>query len=245
VQAEFDIQEAYYFARRAQAVYDEKPTIYDPVTDTAVMIRETAKRIEIGFPGTRNFRDVMKDLEVLRSARLIGGVVCGVHHGFDLAWNGVRDAVMDSLSRMEAGKPVAGFGHSKAGAVATRCLPDISKLTGRPIDSCYTFGEPRGGDANYALMCDVLFGDRHWRVEDGDDAICRLPGWFAGNRHSGHCVLLNANRPQYKIDPNLWFKITSDALEVWKAKFTGNVMVLAEDHHVDKYVERFRRLTIN
>lgn len=240
----FDINLAYRYALLSQAAYTAVPTIYDRATDTSVIITETELVVEIGFPGTHDFADVLKDLEVLRTDEIIEGVHVGVHSGFEKAWVGIMRDVIAKLDTIPSYKPVYTYGHSKGGGEATRCAVDVLKFTDHKVAGVYTYGEPRGGNHDYAQMCDVLFGPKHWRIEDGDDAICRLPGWLAGNRHSGHCVLLNANNPSYKIDPNNWFKICSDMLEIWEARWKGNLLVLGEDHHVGKYVARLKRIMV-
>lgn len=238
----FDPAIALQYAIKSQAVYTDKPTSYNKATDTAVLITENETSIDIGFPGTRDFADVWKDLKAYRVPRLVGGIACMVHAGFDCAWESVQADVLDCLAGMPKDKPLRGYGHSKGGALITRSIANILQASDRKLDFVYTYGEPRGGDSDYALANDVLFGPRHFRVEDGDDAICRLPGWLAGNRHCGHCVLLSAASATYTIDKGFWFKAASDVVEIWQARWKGNILVLGEDHHIGKYVDRLRIL---
>lgn len=243
---EFDLGNALTFALLSQAAYLATADIYCQATDTAVVFTETDTDLMIGFPGTRDLADVLKDAEVWRTPRRAGAVRYEVHAGFGTAYDSVAIEVfqrMTSASSVTKRKWV--YGHSKGGALATLCAAHL-RTTDVPVAGVYTFGEPRSGDRAWADYCDSQFGEVHFRVEDELDSVTRLPGWIAGNRHSGQDVFIyNAfGGPQIDMNPVLWFKALTDAWMVWRAKSQGvaGIADLVRDHHIGTYIARLQAL---
>lgn len=243
---QFDLGNALELALASQAAYTATPTIYCTRTDTAVIIDERPDHVVVSFPGTRNFADVLKDLQCFREGRMLNDEIVCVHRGFCMAFESIQDELRLALSTSYSFKPKPIFvtGHSKGGALAARAGAYLW-AAGLPVTGVYTYGEPRGGNAAYASWCDTRIRDLHYRVEDEADCITRLPGWFAGNRHSGHSVFINSIGG-YVMDASLWIKAVSDAWEIYQARRNGPAALLAlgDDHHIGNYIRRLRTLNL-
>lgn len=241
----FSLANALTLALASQAAYIATPTIYNAETDTAVVIDEHPDHTVLTMPGTRNFRDVWMDLQCGRVPRQFGHFEFGVHAGFIKSLVSVLDDTCQALARINSfqAKPLYLGGHSAGGGRVVLLACELFNR-GIPFDGIYTYGQPRVVDAEGAKYCENAFGEIHFRLEDGADAITRMPGYFMGNRHSGHCEFMNSVGG-CEEDPTIWLKALSDAWEIWRAKQRGPLAILAlgDDHHVGNYVRRL--ITLN
>lgn len=160
-------------AASLQAYRLDGSTIYDPATDTHVVIVPTGTAAPggggahafIAFAGTNSLKDVRTDLTVA-DAPLPAGFFRDpprhaprVHAGFLRAYLSVRERVQAvAAERAAAGQRVVFCGHSLGGALATLAALDFAG--GRAHEAaCVTFGSPQVGDALLAAAFDAAVPD--------------------------------------------------------------------------------------
>jgi hypothetical protein len=155
---------------------------------------------------------------------------------------------LKSLSSKISGHGSALFltGHSKGAAVARRCALALLEKN-FPVAGLITFGEPRGGDARYAAICDRALADRTLRITNAADPVPWMPAWLAGNRHCGSEAWLPPNPqspirdPQLVFGPRLWCQLLLNSAEIFRAWQLKDLAPLA-DHHIDNYLRRIDAL---
>eukprot|EP00767_Chilomastix_cuspidata_P000028 gnl/Chilomastix_cuspidata/1006.p1 GENE.gnl/Chilomastix_cuspidata/1006~~gnl/Chilomastix_cuspidata/1006.p1 ORF type:complete len:495 (+),score=188.27 gnl/Chilomastix_cuspidata/1006:1968-3452(+) len=76
-------------------------------------------------------------------------------------------------------------GHGLGGAVAQLCALDFASLYGADDVCCYTFGQPRVGNARAAEFF-LHFGGQLFRVTNATDRIVHMPTQTAGFFHPKH-----------------------------------------------------------
>ncbi len=171
-----------------------------------------------------------------------------------------RQKVSDNSTRDSSPSALFLTGHSKGAAVARRCALALLE-NNIPVAGLITFGEPRGGDARYARICDAHLGggasvlaSRSLRITNAADPVPWLPAWLAGNRHAGvegwlpSCsgVSMSADggrRPplQLVFGPRLWWQLLLNSFEIFRAWQLRDLAPLA-DHHIDHYLARINVL---
>lgn len=239
----FDLATACQCVALAQRAY-ESPNL---TTDLAhVLVEEDANYLNIACRGTASIRDFISDADFVR-VPLFEGSPVSVHRGCRRAVNSVLSHLEDKVSA--APKPVRFTGHSLGGMMATQ-LARCFVARGIPVASVYTYGEPRGGNAAYAALCDQLFGINHHRVVHEEDIVSRIPGYFIGYRHSGHEDFLpslpDGSVSKIWFDPSELEKFLSDCTGMYRAwKATRNIWALDDlltCHHLDGYVKALNQL---
>jgi triacylglycerol lipase len=140
----------------------------------------------LSFRGTevKQKSDVLADLEAGKNFEidLIRGCAVGkVHHGFkqelEKIWPDIQVALKNNPGNLYV------TGHSLGAAMATIAA---GRLQSRVI-SLVTFGSPRVGTQEFVDYLQV----NHYRVQNNNDAVTKVPFWLMGFRHHGECVYLN------------------------------------------------------
>ena len=107
-----------------------------------------------------------------------------VHYGFTEAYASVRDAVLKA-AKDTPHKKVVCVGHSLGGALATLAAMDIRlNVPGKEV-SCYTFGSPKVGDANFAAHYNQCV-PQTTRVVNASDLVPNIPPF--GYEHVGQLL---------------------------------------------------------
>jgi len=214
------------------------------------------------FRGTeKNGRDIRTDLR----ARLYNTTDGQVHLGFLNAYEGVREAVQQAISRFPD-KPAYITGHSLGGALATVATRDLEPY--HRVAACYTFGSPRVGNSDWSdgLKTPV------YRVVNRADGVPLVPGsmlliwiltpltwlpftgWitnhgYVGYQHAGDLRLLDGpdEAPRLKIGTAAvmarLYRLTVG--RIWDAiRFMspGILLTLFKDHAVAGYTDRLHRI---
>ena len=134
----------------------------------------------LSFRGTevKQKSDVLADLEAGKNLEASGGKV---HHGFkhelDKLWPSITTALDANPGMLYV------TGHSLGAAMATIAA---SRIQDRVI-ALVTFGSPRAGNAEFINSLNVT----HYRVQNNNDAVTKVPFWIMGFRHHGELVYLN------------------------------------------------------
>lgn len=196
------------------------PTFTDGESQESVCIQAVDDILVIAYPGTEDFRDVLRDIEVDRIAANILANPCSVHRGFDASFNATLSQVV-AMATEHRDKKIFVTGHSKGAAVAKRCALALIQRN-IPVFSVITFGEPRGGDARYAEIYHSALGERTLRITNAADLVPWMPAWSWpwSNRHCGTEGYLPPGENQIVDGPRLAWKLARNCGEIyrgWKA----------------------------
>lgn len=239
----FNLETAYRCAALSQRAY-EAPNLTTPMAH--VLVEEDADYLNIACRGTASIRDLITDADFVRVPMFVGALAT-VHRGCQRAVESVISSLI--IKAIGVNKPVRLMGHSLGGMMCPRIASHF--LSNQiAVADIYTFGEPRGGNAAFAALCDAQFGTKHHRVIHQEDIVCRIPGYLIGYRHSGHVDFIPSLGEGYKpaiwFDPGLEMRILSDITGIWRAwRAKRNILVLDDllaCHHVDSYVSALANL---
>ncbi|KAM5344829.1 hypothetical protein ACJ41O_010691 [Fusarium nematophilum] len=148
-------------------------------------VSSDAARKEIVFSvrGSSNIRNWLTNLDFDQSDCSLTSN-CGVHTGFQNAWNEIASATKDAVAKARKANPsfkVVATGHSLGGAVATLGAANL-RAAGVPVD-IYTYGAPRLGNSALSAFISSQAGSE-FRVTHGSDPVPRLPPLVFGYRHT-------------------------------------------------------------
>jgi hypothetical protein len=232
----FDMANAACLIEFAAAAYARTTpgarTIENASTDTRAVFSVNGDDLIVAFRGTRSLANFVTDVEC-RQVRLHLDSEAKVHVGFFVAYEGIREALTETLTGLLSEHPdrrVWFTGHSLGGALAKlAALHFTSTLT-----SVYTFGAPRVGNGAFRDLYNSQLLARTFRVVHADDVVPRVPWLLGSYRHSGHEVFF----PGGKVNPSLWQKLPSGLIALARELSQGKIALLA-DHHVATYRRLF------
>ena len=243
--------------------------IRDTGTDTVVFAAQGSEDVVVCFRGTADLRNWLTDLDCRRvglgQAPWITGI--RVHEGFQKALASVWEELAELISSMAGGTRRVWFtGHSLGGALAMLAAGRVSGqwqgsgqwpvVSGQPEISaeptgltnhwplstnhyCYTFGQPRVGNAAWGRWYDARLRGRTFRVIHADDVVARVPWLWRAYRHCGTEVFYPAGARNGHgaclVDAPWWRKAPSDVAGFWQEWRQGRMALLA-DHRVETYV---------
>ncbi|KAF4453031.1 putative triacylglycerol lipase precursor [Fusarium austroafricanum] len=160
------------------------------------------KEIVVSIRGSSNIRNWLTNLDFGQSdCSLVSG--CGVHTGFQNAWNEISKQATDAVSKARKANPsfkVISTGHSLGGAVAALAGANL-RVGGTPVD-IYTYGAPRVGNAQLSAFISGQAGGEY-RITHDDDPVPRLPPLIFGYRHTSPEFWLaggSGSKTDYTID---------------------------------------------
>ena len=185
----------------------------------------------IAFRGTepKQMSDVKADLNALQTKGFLnkGDVHSGFRGEVDKVWDTLKPLVLQKGSTT-----VYVTGHSLGGAMATICSKRLQDI--KPNVVLYTYGSPRVGDRRWVKTLQVP----HYRYQNNNDVVCRVPFWIMGYRHHGTNVYLNYKGNAVKLR---WWRRCIDSmrgrLRAWsKLQFFDGVY----DHDITTYAKRLK-----
>ena len=129
-------------------------------------------------------------------------------------------------------------GHSLGGAMATICAKRLSEELDA-VCCLYTFGSPRVGNKKWCKSLQVP----HYRFQNNNDIVCRMPLWIMGYRHHGKNMYINYKG---KIVKYRWWRRMIDNLR-------GRLRALTKfqlfdgiyDHDITKYAKRVNNVVLD
>lgn len=209
---------------------DPDGTIHNGSSTAHVLIQPLENCILVCARGSEDAEDWLTDGRF----NLIPTIYGQAHCGF---WNSV-DSIFSTLVT-ELAKfpplPVVVVGHSLGGASAriiARRLCDINPIP--VLAALITFGEPRGGDSDFAASCDKVLKSIHCRWVNALDIVPRVPCRFMGYAHSGQEAFLGSRSGKVELNPSVWELLTSDVARTWEGIRAKQVQQLT-DHHAPAY----------
>jgi len=239
----FDAENARLLCQASAAAYSSN-TIADVATDTALSIIHCPLSFDtiVAFRGTADLRNWLTDLD----CELVPVLNFRVHRGFYEAMQAVEADLDASLGGAQKTRLWV-TGHSLGGALA-KLWALWAAARGHDVAGVYTFGQPRVGDASFALLYDSVLRARSFRVVHADDIVPRVPWMLSRYRHAGHEVFYSAEgRMQSAEIPALnsplidchWpTKLLYDLPALARSLAHGKLAFL-DDHHISHYLDLF------
>ena len=103
-----------------------------------------------------------------------------------------------------------------------------------PYTSVYTYGEPRALGRDASRIYNLEGGRRHYRFQNNEDIVTRVPARLMGYSHVGSCLYIDGAK-QIHDDPGYWFRfldIVDCSLDsLWEKGRVGAI----HDHDMDLY----------
>jgi triacylglycerol lipase len=246
IDSAFDLQNALPLLEASAQAYDPFPlrgasVIASRATDTRALVLTGPEDGVIAFRGTAHLRNWLTDLECdLKPWR---SPQARVHAGFLAAWRSVRHDVIDAVENFGQNRRIWITGHSLGGALAMLAALDLKLevFNAAQIAGCYTFGQPRAGNAAFRAWFDAVLRERTFRVVHSDDIVARVPWLLGSYRHAGHEVFFPPQpASHYRLDPPWWRKAPSDVAGLARAWSCGRDALL-RDHYVRAYMNLLAR----
>lgn len=144
-----------------------------------VGVDPTRSQVVVSFRGSQSIRNWITNIAIATDdcdgLPVASDSDCGVHSGFNAAWNQVKNSVYTFIANASSTYPDRTLiitGHSLGGAVATIAAAHL-RAQGYPCD-LYTFGSPRVGNEGFVNFVGSQEGNE-FRVTHYDDPVPRLP----------------------------------------------------------------------
>ncbi len=223
----------------ASLAYINRPTFYDPVTDTKVLIQRCTNAIVISFQGTKDWKQWIQDAKFWKyKDDIFPGVHTGIAEDYLAVAGSVRRAVTEEMTDL----PLFITGHSKGAGEASLCAYDLCmRGFSNRIHSVTTFGQPRTGGGAYANKYNRVLADRTFRWQDAEDIVTRLPR--IGFRHHERCYFVNSS-DQVIVDPSLTTLFWSDVRGILRELRHGRA-ALIDDHFMTDYHAVLKNLKLS
>lgn len=245
---------AYWMARLARAVYakqegshapDEQGILADLSGQDAgfkavtgfdrrsaqAIVVDHDDYVAIVFRGTDEARDWLDNLDVRPESALFGRFHRGFHDSVEDLWRGIDATVYGMLS--DKRRPVWFAGHSLGGAMATIGAAKYVEAD-RPFSGVYTFGQPRCMGRKTSRIFNSEAGRRHYRFQNNNDLVTRVPTRLAGYSHVGRCIYISEERELHD-SPGRWFRFL-DMVDGALAAVKESGLDAIEDHDMEKYL---------
>ena len=173
--------------------------------------------VTVCFPGTFDDAGWLYDLKI--SWMRAPGGQGDVHKGFRECW----DAVADQVLKLVAGNPVRLIGHSLGGGIAQQAADSFKQVV-----EIVTFGEPAGGNAEWAASQAKY---RKTRFVFELDPVPWLPGRLPGYWHSCPATWFDGET----WGPETYLQMARMFFEKFKRPW-GFARHLCEFHAIENYV---------
>jgi triacylglycerol lipase len=183
----------------------------------------------LSFRGTevKEKSDVLADLKAGKNLEQCGGKV---HHGFkyelDKLWSTIQETCNNNPGNLYV------TGHSLGAAMATiaasRLQPNVISLV--------TFGSPRVGTKEFVSNLNI----KHFRVQNNNDAVTKVPFYIMGFRHHGECVYLNFYGELRKLSS--WQRFKDMVRSRRRAYLKFELFKAVYDHLMANYIGKLEKL---
>jgi len=145
-------------------------------------ISRSTSTIYLVFRGTAvvSIKDWIKNLQFTLINPWSDQPSAQVHKGFYTAWSSIRSLVFNVVSSLKSACPnckLAVTGHSLGGAMATLATIDLVRA-GNNVDTVFTLGSPRTGNAAFASYFATLNGGsigKSSRLVNNGDIVPQVP----------------------------------------------------------------------
>lgn len=195
-------------------------------------IIENKNEMIISFRGTEltQYSDIIADIDFIKEKDITD---CGyIHKGFkkhlDLIWDDLLLVIKPN------NKPLYITGHSLGASMSTIAASRLKSS----ISALITFGSPRVGDSKFVNNLDII----HYRIQNNNDIISRLPLEAMNFKHHGKCIYLNYNGIICELTNWQMFidSIRSHLYALYNFKLFNGI----HDHSIVNYINKFNKLTV-
>ncbi len=177
-----------YLDDQPKLTSEEVIVIDDKGTDVQCYIRVRAKKIIITFRGSESKKDWDADLNfkkmVMPYDNMAGKIK--VHSGFITSYKdkNIRDRIAQIIRQYNDRQKIYITGHSYGAALAMLCAVDLQYNFPNKYYEVYLYGCPRVGNAAFVKSYNKRVVNT-FRVENGNDAVTKVPFNLMGYRHAG------------------------------------------------------------
>ena len=128
-------------------------------------------------------------------------------------------------------------GHSLGGAMATICAKRLNEDIDT-VNSLYTFGSPRVGNRRWCKSLQVP----HYRFQNNNDIVCKVPFWIMGYRHHGKNVYINYKGKIRKM--RMWRRFLDGMRGRLRAWSKFQLFDGIYDHDISTYSKRVNNVVL-
>ena len=186
----------------------------------------------ICFRGTepKEMSDIKADLNAIQKQGLHNKG--DVHGGFQGEINKLWDLIVEKIDELKDHK-IYITGHSLGGAMATICAKRLQERKVE-VQCLYTYGSPRVGDRRWVKSLQIP----HYRFQNNNDVVCKVPFWIMGYRHHGKNVYIGYNGKIAKM--NMWRRFIDSMRGRFKAWSKWQFFDGIYDHNITSYTKRVK-----
>ena len=186
----------------------------------------------ICFRGTepKEMSDIKADLNAIQKQGLHNKG--DVHGGFQGEINKLWDLIVEKINELKDHK-IYITGHSLGGAMATICAKRLQEQKVE-VQCLYTYGSPRVGDKRWVKSLQIP----HYRFQNNNDVVCKVPFWIMGYRHHGKNVYIGYNGKIAKM--NMWRRFIDSMRGRFKAWSKWQFFDGIYDHNITSYTKRVK-----
>ena len=186
----------------------------------------------ICFRGTepKEMSDIKADLNAIQKQGLHNKG--DVHGGFQGEINKIWDLIIEKVNELKNHK-IYITGHSLGGAMATICAKRLQEQKVE-VQCLYTYGSPRVGDKRWVKSLQIP----HYRFQNNNDVVCKVPFWIMGYRHHGKNVYIGYNGKIAKM--NMWRRFIDSMRGRFKAWTKCQFFDGIYDHNITSYTKRVK-----
>ena len=186
----------------------------------------------ICFRGTepKEMSDIKADLNAIQRQGLHNKG--DVHGGFQGEINKLWDLIVEKIDELKNHK-IYITGHSLGGAMATICAKRLQEQQVE-VQCLYTYGSPRVGDKRWVKSLQIP----HYRFQNNNDVVCKVPFWIMGYRHHGKNVYIGYNGKIAKM--NVWRRFIDSMRGRFKAWSKWQLFDGIYDHNITSYTKRVK-----
>mgnify|MGYP003306830836 FL=1 len=186
----------------------------------------------ICFRGTepKEMSDIKADLNAIQKQGLHNKG--DVHGGFQGEINKIWDLIIEKVNELKNHK-IYITGHSLGGAMATICAKRLQEQKVE-VQCLYTYGSPRVGDRRWVKSLQIP----HYRFQNNNDVVCKVPFWIMGYRHHGKNVYIGYNGKIAKM--NMWRRFIDSMRGRFKAWTKWQFFDGIYDHNITSYTKRVK-----
>lgn len=186
----------------------------------------------ICFRGTepKEMSDIKADLNAIQKQGLHNKG--DVHGGFQGEINKIWDLIIEKVNELKNHK-IYITGHSLGGAMATICAKRLQEQQVE-VQCLYTYGSPRVGDKRWVKSLQIP----HYRFQNNNDVVCKVPFWIMGYRHHGKNVYIGYNGKIAKM--NMWRRFIDSMRGRFKAWSKWQLFDGIYDHNITSYTKRVK-----
>ena len=186
----------------------------------------------ICFRGTepKEMSDIKADLNAIQRKGLHN--TGDVHSGFQGEINKIWDLILEKVNELKDHK-IYVTGHSLGGAMATICAKRLQEQN-ITVQCLYTYGSPRVGDRRWVKSLQIP----HYRFQNNNDVVCKVPFWIMGYRHHGKNVYIGYDGRFGKM--NMWRRFIDSMRGRFKAWSKRQFFDGIYDHDITTYTKRVK-----